>query len=220
MTPLAEALAIYSAQVAVVVAAATVAVWVARVRLPVARLWLWRVTGLLCLALPFAAAAPLPLPMEVTFGEVEAVVGPPQPLTASYEAGPLVLGVVLAGVAWRALRLGLGFLRLRRLRHNSTPAVLDDAAESLRAAVAPHAELRWTDELAQPVTFGLRRPLVLLPPSVATLSPEARLGVLCHELVHVARRDWPWIVAEDAVRAVMWFHPAVWWLLDQLHVSR
>ena len=220
MTPLMEAIAVYSAQVAVVVAAATLAAWVARVRLPLARLWLWRVTGVVCLALPFAAATPLPSSIEVTFGQVDAVVGVPQPLTPSYDVGPLVLGVVLAGVAWRSLLLGLGFLRLRRLRRSSTPAVLDDAAESLRAAVAPRAELHWTDELAQPVTFGLRRPLVLLPRSVATLSDEARLGVLCHELVHVARRDWPWIVAENAVRAVMWFHPAVWWLLDQLHVSR
>jgi TonB family protein len=132
----------------------------------------------------------------------------------------LVLGVLAAGLGWRALRLGLGFLRLRRLRRDSAPAVLDDAAESLRAAVAPRAELRWTDDLAQPVAFGLRRPIVLLPRSVATLSPEARLGVLCHELVHVARHDWPWMVAEDVVRAALWFHPAVWWLLDQLHVSR
>ena len=220
MTPAVEALAIYSAQIAVVVAAATLAAWVARVRLPLARLWLWRITGLVCLALPFAAVTPLPAPMEVTFGQVESVVGLPQPLTPSYEVGPLVLGVVLAGVAWRALRLGLGFLRLRRLRRNSTPAVLDDAAESLRASLAPRAELHWTEDLAQPVTFGLRRPLVLLPRSVATLSAEARLGVLCHELVHVARHDWPWMVAEDVVRAVMWFHPAVWWLLDQVHVSR
>jgi len=220
MTPLMDAIAVYSAQIAVVVAVATLAAWAARVRVPLARLWLWRVTGLVCLALPFAAATPLPLPMEVTFGQVESVVGLARPLTPSYDPGPLILGVVVAGVAWRAIRLALGFIRLRRLRRNSTPAVLDHAAESLRAAVAPRAELRWTDDLAQPVAFGLRRPLVLLPRSVATLSPEARLGVLCHELEHIARHDWPWMVAEDAVRAAMWFHPAVWWLLDQLQVSR
>jgi TonB family protein len=220
MSPLMEAIAVYSAQVAAVVAAATLAAWVARVRLPLARLWLWRVTGAVCLALPFAAVPPAPLPIEVTFGQVEAVVDLARPLTPSSDLGPLVLAVLGAGVAWRALRLGVGFLRLRRLRRNSTPAVIDDAAESLRAAVAPRAELRWTEDLAQPVAFGLRRPLVLLPRSVATLSPEARSGVLCHELVHIARRDWPWMVAEDAVRAVMWFNPAVWWLLDQLHVSR
>lgn len=220
MTPLVDAIAVYSAQIAVVVTVATLAVWLARVRVPLVRLWLWRVTGLACLALPFAAVAPVPTPMAVTFGQVESVVGPSRSLPTTDWLGPLVLGVLAAGLGWRALRLGLGFLRLRRLRRNSAPAVLDDAAESLRAAVAPRAELRWTDDLAQPVAFGLRRPIVLLPRSVATLSPEARLGVLCHELVHVARHDWPWMVAEDAVRAALWFHPAVWWLLDQLHVSR
>ena len=59
------------------------------------------------------------------------------------------------------------------------------------------------------------------PPSgVGSLEPDARRAVLCHELVHVARRDWPWIVAENVVRAALWFHPAVWWLIDELHVSR
>jgi TonB family protein len=128
--------------------------------------------------------------------------------------------VLLAGVVWRMFRLGIGFLRLRRLRRDSTPARMDEAAEALRADVAPRAELRWTNQLAQPVAFGWRRPLVLLPRSLTTLSPEARQAVLCHELLHVARRDWAWIVAEDLVRAVMWFHPGVWWLLDQVQVSR
>jgi hypothetical protein len=43
---------------------------------------------------------------------------------------------------------------------------------------------------------------------------------LCHELLHVRRRDWPGIVCEELIRAAFWFHPAMWWALDQLHLSR
>jgi TonB family protein len=219
MTPGVQALAVYSAQIALVVAVATAAAWVARVRVPLVRLWFWRAVGLLCLTLPLAGTTPAPKPITVTFGQVDAVVVAARELSDT-DAGPIVAGLLLAGIGWRALRLGLGLLRLRRLRHDSTPAQLDHAAEALRTAVAPRAELRWTDHLAQPVAFGLRRPIVLLPRSLTQLSREARQAVLCHELLHVARRDWAWIVAEDVVRAVMWFNPGVWWLLDQLHASR
>ena len=44
--------------------------------------------------------------------------------------------------------------------------------------------------------------------------------MLCHELLHVRRRDWPGIVGEELLRAVFWFHPAMWWALEQVHLSR
>jgi TonB family protein len=44
--------------------------------------------------------------------------------------------------------------------------------------------------------------------------------VLCHELLHVQRRDWVWLLAEEAVRATLWFHPAVWWLVSRVQRSR
>ena len=60
-----------------------------------------------------------------------------------------------------------------------------------------------TDDLTQPVTFGWRRPVVLLPPRFDGLAAEAQRAVLCHELLHVRRRDWPGIVGEELLRAVL-----------------
>jgi TonB family protein len=220
MTPGLQALSVYSAQVAVIVATAATVAWLVRLRVPQVRLWLWRATGLLCVLLPFLRIVPAPQPVTVTFGTVDTVIASARALPPEASFGPLIAAGLIAGVAWRILRLGLGFIRLRRLRQDSPPGELDEASEAVRAEVAPRAELRWTNHLAQPVAFGLRRPLVLLPRSFGELSAEARQAVLCHELLHVARHDWPWIVVENLVQAVMWFHPAVWWLLDQVQVSR
>jgi TonB family protein len=44
--------------------------------------------------------------------------------------------------------------------------------------------------------------------------------VVRHELLHVARRDWIWIVIEEHARALFWFHPAVWWLVEQVQLAR
>src|SRR4051812_45135710 len=44
--------------------------------------------------------------------------------------------------------------------------------------------------------------------------------VACHELIHVARRDWVCVVAEELVRAAFWFHPGIWFLLDRIDLYR
>lgn len=44
--------------------------------------------------------------------------------------------------------------------------------------------------------------------------------IACHELLHVARQDWLFVVAEELIRAAFWFHPAVWFLLDRIHLHR
>jgi len=52
------------------------------------------------------------------------------------------------------------------------------------------------------------------------MDPQAQRTVACHELLHIARRDWPWIVVEEIARALFWFHPAVWLLIERIQVSR
>jgi TonB family protein len=91
---------------------------------------------------------------------------------------------------------------------------------ALHQEIAPCADVRTTADLTQPVTFGWRHPLVLVPPRFASLEADAQRAVLCHELLHVRRRDWPGIVCEELLRALFWFHPAMWWALEQVHLSR
>jgi bla regulator protein blaR1 len=223
VTPLLTVLAIYSAQVLILIGVAALAATAVRLALPSARLAYWRAVLVLCLLLPagpdFKAAGPA---ASVTFEVLPGAVGP------AVAGGVTWTTVVLAAVPWlvaagavsRLLWLAAGAFRLRRLRRRSDAAPLDASLEELHRAVAPTASVRRTDDLTQPVTFGWRRPIVLLPPRFATLSAEAQHAVLCHELLHVQRRDWPAIVCEELLRSVLWFHPAVWWALDQVHLSR
>jgi hypothetical protein len=54
------------------------------------------------------------------------------------------------------------------------------------------------------------RPSILRPASVRELPPEVQEAIASHELFHVHRRDWLFVMAEEMVRSVLWFHPAVW----------
>jgi TonB family protein len=86
--------------------------------------------------------------------------------------------------------------------------------------VGTRARLLVSGRVEGPLAFGWRNPVVLLPVGLLELSPEVQRGILCHELLHVRRRDWLWVLFEEAVRALLWFHPAVWMLLARIALSR
>ena len=88
------------------------------------------------------------------------------------------------------------------------------------AGVAGHAQLLVSEEIAGPVTFGFLAPVVLLPANFEALPDAMRNAILFHELVHVERRDWLFTAGEELLRAVFWFHPAVWWVLGEIQLAR
>ena len=215
----------YSAQVLIVVATAAFAAGVVRMPMARARVAYWRLIVAACLALPLLAqpadrvvfttesAGDVTTPVAVVdTGEVQ-----PEPRVSAAAA---VSGLLLAGAAARAAWLGIGILALIRLRRRSDVAVLPDDVEVLRKAVAFSTSIRWHAKIAQPVAFGWLRPVVLLPPRVADLPLDAQRAVVCHELLHVARRDWLWMLGEEAIRCLFWFHPAIWFALAKLQLSR
>jgi TonB family protein len=128
--------------------------------------------------------------------------------------------VLCAGALVRLGLLCTGAVSLRQVRQRSRPTVMTPNLEAMKSDVAPRAEFRVSRELRQPAGFGLRHPVVLLPERFFAMDPQGQQTVALHELLHVARRDWPWIVVEEIARAVFWFHPAVWWLVEQIQESR
>jgi TonB family protein len=123
----------------------------------------------------------------------------------------LIAIVLLGGAAVRLVLLVVGLVRLRRLRSAGRPVAIDNAGA---------AEVRFVAGLRQPVTFGLRRPVVLLPAGLESARPDVRLAVLEHELWHVRRRDWLWVMVEEVTRALLWFHPAIIWLIGRVQLTR
>ena len=219
MTPELVALVVYGAQLAVVVLATEAALQLTRPTSPSLRLRLWRAAWLLAWLLPFGnLLAPVPAAPAWLVSMGPAASRPAQVTEAGWLG--LLVPVVVMGAGAHLAWLAVGLVRLRRLRRRSEPAMLDATQSSMVQAVAPHADVRWTDDVAQPVTFGNARPVVLLPRRLSQLDSESQLTVLCHELLHVRRRDWRWILLERATGALLWCHPAAWWLLGRLHLNR
>ncbi|HBL27006.1 MAG TPA: hypothetical protein DD490_09245, partial [Acidobacteria bacterium] len=132
----------------------------------------------------------------------------------------VVPGVLVLGAAVRLAWLGLGLVSLRVWRRNAVPAVLAPETAALAQRLAARASLLVSPRVGSPVTFGWRRPVVLLPAGFAALPPEAQRGIVCHELLHVRRHDWLFALGEEVARALLWFHPAAWMLLARIALSR
>lgn len=216
------ALLTFSAQLLVIIGVATIAAALGRVTDPRLGLTYWRAVACACLALPvWAVVGPEAAGSDVTFRALslegaQSIAG----AAVLPAAGTVVWWLMCAGALMRFGSLCAGAWRLRQLRRRSRVVILSPDLEVIRSEVAPRAEVRVSCEIAQPACFGLRQPVVLLPESFFAMDHQVQRTVACHELLHVVRRDWPWIVVEEVARAVFWFHPAVWWLVERIQVSR
>ena len=215
----------YSLQITVIVAGASILPWTLRLENPGARYAYWRAVGAFCLVLPWIQPY-----TQVAFSSssaVESVVVNAVAASTRGAGGDVPLDwplVILSGVAFGAILrlswLGLGLYKLRALRLSGStqPAAIVDP--DLQHTLGTRADIRHAAAVAHPVTFGLLEPVVLLPESLRHQSAEIRRAVVAHELVHVKRRDWTWLVVEEVVVCLLWFHPAVWWLVSRIQLAR
>jgi TonB family protein len=203
----------YAVQISLLVLTGALLVRILKIDAPRVRLACWRGLLAICLALPLLQSW-----QPVNGGSVKITLGPAVTSqtavrAAAFDWAQWVLPVLAAGGMLRLAMLGVGFWRLRRYRRRSVAA--EQRFVELQKRLGVTADVRVSCEVAGPVTFGLWHPVVLLP-----AGGDVNDAVACHELLHVRRRDWIWIVAEECVRSVLWFHPAAWWLVGMIQLTR
>ena len=129
-------------------------------------------------------------------------------------------GLLLVGVSYRLARVAAGLLRLRAVRRGSPPLEAPPWLLALRDEVAPRARFLVSGEAGTPATFGLGRPIVLLPPVFGSMDRERQAAVALHELLHARRADWAALLAEELLKTFLFFHPAVHWLVARVRLAR
>jgi beta-lactamase regulating signal transducer with metallopeptidase domain/LysM repeat protein len=73
--------------------------------------------------------------------------------------------------------------------------------------------------LSCPIAFGVFLPTVGLPKDFGARFDTAKQeAMLAHELAHLAAHDPLWCLLADLSGAVLWWHPAVWWLRRRFHM--
>lgn len=226
-----ENISAFALQLGAVIGAGLLLSLAVKVGRPRAALIYWRVVLMACLLLPLAqpwsAAKPEPQVPAVSTGseardaEWKVTTPPVERRPKAWTTTELVLLALVAGITARGLWLALGAVSLVRLRRMATPidpvpSVFADAQSRLDV----QATIAVSDNVSGPITFGLFDPIVIVPPGVLELDAEVQEAIAYHEMLHVRRRDWVDEVFEELVRTVFWFHPAMWWLVDRIQLSR
>jgi TonB family protein len=217
------------AQVACVAAIAAILPRLLRLHAPDAGYAYWRVVLALSLALPWLQGRAAPdlgpsrgaVPADTAAVAAETIGTPVSvPAAATVDWIAIAIWLAAAGVMARLAWVAIGLVRLRRLRTAGRHSADTTDQDDLQRILGTRADVRYVDALPHPVTFGVLRPVVLVPSAVLERPAEIRRAVLAHELLHVYRRDWVWLLVEECARAILWFHPAIWWLISRVQLAR
>ena len=222
-TALLADLTLYSVQIALVIAVVLLLQRVLKITEPNVRLRFGHWTLAALLLLPVIGVLRNGLPEAPTTAQSEVILGGPEittPPTPAASKGWLAIPTLLLalwpiGTLARLIFLAIGCARLRGLVRRAQRVEL---SEDLKAA--EHIRIYRSSELHSPATWGLLRPTLALPDRFFSLTHEQQLLVLRHETAHIERRDWLMVWFEELTRALLWFHPMVWYLLHQLHLDR
>ena len=122
-----------------------------------------------------------------------------------------------------AARFVAGGVRTVRMVRQARPAAYAQAlADTVRGELAIGRPVRTLESpgAAVPMTWGMVRPVVLLPEAARSWPAERLHAVVLHELIHVQRHDLVAQVAAQAACCIYWFHPMVWMAARQLRKER
>jgi beta-lactamase regulating signal transducer with metallopeptidase domain len=135
-------------------------------------------------------------------------------------------GIYGAGAALLLLRTVVGYSRatsfrgkIDRITDGKLVELFCQRCDELRVRAIPL--LASCQRVAVPVVIGILRPVVLIPPALLTeLSPDHMVLLLTHELAHIRRYDPLTAFTQRCVEAVLFFHPATWWISRVMTAER
>jgi len=178
-------------------------------------LWAAALTRLL---LPFSFSSPASIWTAAQYAGVDVrragVLLSRAPAGGAAQAGspvPVPL-LIWAGGALLCALIFLSTHLLARRRYRAALPLDDPAADAWLAdnRLRRPVSVRVSDQITSPLTYGLLRPVILLPKCLDHDDPERLSYVLAHELCHIRRFDgaWKWLLA--AALCLHWFNPLVW----------
>ena len=152
---------------------------------------------------------------------------PHSPLTDPLQpAMPAIVLAWFAGAAACSFRLLMGFISASALRRSPPAPLLPEWQQILdrlikRMHLSRTVRLLATDRVESPSVVGWLRPVILAPVGVLCgLAPEQVEALLAHELAHVLRHDYLVNVLQGIAESLLFYHPAVWWISNQIRAER
>src|SRR6266567_7053956 len=137
----------------------------------------------------------------------------------------IFLGWVLFAFVGLA-RVAVAVWQLRKLRASCVPidARIFGAEEGSILAACQRVRpslVMVSHDVDVPTAVGFRNPVIILPAwLVEETGPTELKYIVLHELAHLRRRDDWTNLAQKVVKALLFFHPGVWWIERRLSLDR
>jgi TonB family protein len=133
----------------------------------------------------------------------------------------LVVPVWIGGAVLSLLVLAFGTARLARFALRAErirDGIWGNLAEALRLemGLTRPVTLLLTAHPSLLVTWGYRRPRLIIPAGALEWREDRIRLVLGHELAHIRRGDWLAQCLGELLRAVYWFNPLIWLVCRRL----
>ena len=137
-----------------------------------------------------------------------------------------VVMVWLAGAVVFWVRLAGGWVvaaRMRSMLVRRAPPEWQETLRKLGARIGLSRPVRLlVSALVQvPTVVGWLRPVVLVPVGALGGLPAEHLeALLLHELAHIRRHDYLVNILQSVAEALLFYHPAVWWVSGHIRAER
>ncbi len=141
-------------------------------------------------------------------------------------ANPIILALWFAGALVLLTRLTLGLILARRMKSTATqpppPELLITFQRiAQRIGLSRPVRLLHSAVVQVPTVIGWLRPVVLIPIGcLSGLSPLQLEAVFAHELAHIRRHDYLISVIQSVAEALLFYHPAIWWVSKTIRAER
>lgn len=130
---------------------------------------------------------------------------PVEPSALIWGVGAAALGLYFAVSYWRATR---EFDMSLPVEHPFCGEWLRRQKEKM--PLRRQIRIRQFDRIGTPLTYGVRRPTILLPNQTLEEQPKTLTYILTHEYVHIRRFDCVSKLLLSAALCLHWFNPLVW----------
>lgn len=137
-----------------------------------------------------------------------------------------VVMIWVAGAAAFSVRLTGGWIVAARMRSASirpAPPEWQEFLTQLGRVLGLKGPVRLLiSALVQvPTVVGWLRPIILIPVGALSGLPREHLeALLLHELAHIRRHDYLVNILQSVVEALLFYHPAVWWVSAHIRAER
>jgi len=125
---------------------------------------------------------------------------------------------------WMLIGLARSLWYLRNLRKSCTPIdalALHPLIRQTLCKLGQSVTLCTSNEVKIPAAIGFWNRTIVVPAwAIRELSPDELNQIVLHELAHLRRFDDWTSLAQQIIKALFFFHPAVWWIERKASLER